>query len=216
MKFLQDHIPLDLFLLTFSIFSLTLLIQLYYILIIHRKLAFFNSNQAKTTKTSSALPVSVIIAARNESDNLFKNLPHILGQAYPEFEVIIVNHQSIDNSKEILDAFSKQYSNLKIVELAQDKHLRAGKKLPLTIGIKAAQYEQLLFTDADCKPSSVHWLTKMSGRFSRSKQIILGYGPMSKTNGFLNKLIRFDTAWIGVSYLSLALNKTPYMGVGRL
>ena len=215
MKFLQDPIPVDLFVLMLSIFSLTVLIQLYYILIIQRKLAFFNSNQAKSTKTSSALPVSIIIAARNESDNLFKNLPHILGQAYPEFEVIVVNHQSIDNSKDILDVFSKQYSNLKIVELPQDKHLRAGKKLPLTIGIKAAQYEHLLFTDADCKPSSVHWLTKMSGSFSRSKQIILGYGPMTKTKGFLNKLIRFDTAWIGVSYLSLALNKRPYMGVGR-
>ena len=212
MKFLQEHIQAYFFILTLSVFIITMIIQLYYVLIIHRKLAFFNSNNLTPI---SKLPLSVIIAARNESNNLFKNLPLILEQSYSEFEVIVVNHQSIDNSKEVLDAFSKQYSNLKIVEIAQDKHLRAGKKLPLTLGIKAAQFEHLLFTDADCKPASIHWLTKMSLNFSSTKQLILGYGPLAKTKGFLNNLIRFDTAWIGVSYLSMALNKSPYMGVGR-
>ena len=179
---------------------------------IHRKLAFFKSE--KTTENIS-IPVSVIIVARNESDNLFKNLPKILEQKHKEFEVIVVNHQSTDNSKEILEAFSKQYKNLKIVELSNDKHLRQGKKLPLTIGIKAAQHEHMIFTDADCMPNSDGWIKNIAAKFNGDEAIILGYGPMLKEAGTFNKLVRFDTAWIALNYLSMALNNSPYMGVGR-
>tara|TARA_B100000902_G_C27249551_1_gene884483 strand:- start:253 stop:1308 length:1056 start_codon:yes stop_codon:yes gene_type:complete len=185
---------------------------LYFIIIIQRKLAFL-----KPPKKNGQIrvPVSIIIAARNESDKLFHNLPKILTQKYDVFEVIVVNHQSIDNSKDILEAFSKQNEHLKIVELAEDKHLRTGKKLPLTIGVKAAKYEHLIFTDADCTPNSDRWIEKISEKFHGGKEIVLGYGPMLESAGLLNKLIRFDTAWIGINYLSMALNNQPYMGVGR-
>ena len=141
MKLLKQYISDDLSIILLIIFLLTLMIQLYYVLSIFLKLAFFK----KTSKINAEIiPVSVIICARNESDQLILNLPKILEQNYAEFEVIVVNHQSIDNSKEILEEFSKQYRNLKIVELQHNKHLRSGKKLPLTIGIKAAKYEQML------------------------------------------------------------------------
>ena len=212
MNYLNQHIGPDLILLFLGLFFITLTIQLYFILIVHLKLAFF---KPKKISGKPAVPISIIIAARNESDNLFKNLPEILAQKYDVFEVIVVNHQSVDNSKDILEAFSKQFKNLKIVELAKDKHIRPGKKLPLTIGIKAAQYEHLIFTDADCSPKSMHWIENIAAKFSENKEIVLGYGPMLKTAGLLNKLMRFDTAWIGLNYLSMALNNKPYMGVGR-
>ena len=211
MKLLNQYISDDLSIILLIIFMLTLMIQLYYVFSVFLKLAFFKKASILNTET---IPISVIICARNESDQLFLNLPNILEQNYGEFEVIVVNHQSIDNSKEILEAFSKQYTNLKIIEIQNNKHLRAGKKLPLTIGIKAAKYEHLLFTDADCMPSSSMWIHHMSSKFN-SKNIILGYGPLYTHPGFLNKLIRFDTAWIGINYLSMALHKRPYMGVGR-
>lgn len=212
MKILQELITEDLFSMILCIFSITVLAQLYYVLVVHRKLAFYTKKESKPQNTK---PISVIIAARNECDKLFENLPSIMEQSYSVFEVIVVNHQSIDDSKEILDAFSKQYKNLKVVELAQSKHLRAGKKLPLTIGIKAAQYENLIFTDADCKPISKYWIQSMAQEFGDTKEIVLGYGPMLRKKGFLNKLIRFDTSWIALNYLSMALHDRAYMGVGR-
>tara|TARA_B100001287_G_scaffold276630_1_gene288350 strand:- start:11554 stop:12615 length:1062 start_codon:yes stop_codon:yes gene_type:complete len=186
--------------------------QLYFTLKIHRKLAFLKLRKSKKQRNT---PVSIIIAARNESDNLFENLPKILEQKYSLFEVIVVNNQSIDDSKDVLKALSKQYKNLKVIELANNKHTSTGKKLPLTIGIKAAQYEHLIFTDADCEPNSNKWIKNMAAQFDKGKDIILGYGPMMQSKGMVNKLMRFDTAWIGLNYLSMALNKTPYMGVGR-
>lgn len=160
-------------------------------------------------------PVSVIIAARNEADNLFENLPLILEQDYPEFEVIVINHQSIDDSSPLLLAYQRQYPHLHIIEIPRNQHLRSGKKLPITLGVKGAQYEHLLLTDADCKPHGKNWIRSMASRFIAGKEIVLGYGPYIKRKGFLNRVIRFDTAWIGMSYLSMALSRMPYMGVGR-
>ena len=133
-------------------------IQLSFVLLIYSRLAFH-----KQKIVSSDTPgVSIIIAARNEADNIFKNLPFILDQDYPEFEVIVVNHQSMDESKYILDAFEHEFPNMRVINVEKSTHLKFGKKLPLTIGIKGAKYEHLLFTDADCKPASNQWLRNMS------------------------------------------------------
>jgi cellulose synthase/poly-beta-1,6-N-acetylglucosamine synthase-like glycosyltransferase len=160
-------------------------------------------------------PVSVIIAARNEEDNLFHLLPNLLTQDYPTYEVIVVNHQSSDDSSHILKAYQRQYAHLRVIELERSKHLRNGKKLPLTIAIKGAQYEHLLFTDADCEPTSRQWIQRMAEHFTPTKEIVLGYGPMKREKGLLNRLIRLDTTYIAMNYLSYAKAGVPYMGVGR-
>ncbi len=195
----------------FFLFCIAAFVQFLFILLIYGRLAFHKSKIEEREEEG----VSIIIAARNESQNLFKNLPFILEQTYDKFEVIVVNHQSIDDSQYILDAYSRQYPHLKTVVVEKSPHLKYGKKLPLTIGIKGAKYNQLLFTDADCKPASKNWLKSMSNHFSDKHEIVLGYGPYSEAKGFLNKVIRFDTAWIAVNYFSFAKARIPYMGIGR-
>lgn len=212
-QFLPDfdfYEPITYVFLAFCLFSF---IQLMYALWIFGRLSFHRVQKEKNGNGTPEL--SVIIAARNESENLYKFLPFILEQDYPKFEVIVVNHQSIDDSKYVLDAYKQQYPHLKVIEIERSKHLKFGKKLPLTLGIKAASNEHLVFTDADCKPSSDQWLHSMAARFSEQKKIVLGYGPVYKRKGFLNRLMRFDTAWIGMNYLSMAKARVPYMGIGR-
>ena len=161
-------------------------------------------------------PVSIVVAGRNEADNLFENLPKLLNQDYPApFEVVVVNHQSIDDSKYLLEALQREYKHLQIMEVEKSKHLKASKKLPLTLGIKKARYEHLVLTDADCSPGSDKWLQHMAGTFTEKSQLILGVGPYQAEKGLLNQIIRFDTIMIAVHYLSMALNRLPYMGVGR-
>ena len=206
------HWSWDLFSVIFLIFFFFVAIQLSYVVFIFLRLAFFKE---KKPVASTLLPISIIIAARNESDNLYDNLPFILTQDYPEFEVIIVNNQSVDESAWLLKALCLQHKNLKVVEIGKNKHLLPGKKLPITLGVKAAKYEKMVFTDADCKPASNQWLRIMSETFTENHQIILGYAPYFRTKGIINRIIRYDTAFIGASYLSFALAKIPYMGVGR-
>ena len=206
------HWSWDFFSVIFLIFLFFVAIQLSYVVFIFLRLAFFKE---KKSVASTLMPISIIIAARNESDNLYDNLPFILTQDYPEFEVIIVNNQSVDESAWLLKALCLQHKNLKVVEIGKNKHLLPGKKLPITLGVKAAKYEKMVFTDADCKPASNQWLRIMSETFTENHQIILGYAPYFRTKGIINRIIRYDTAFIGASYLSFALAKIPYMGVGR-
>ena len=160
-------------------------------------------------------PVSIIIAARNEEQNLIEFLPKIFEQDYPEFEIIVVNDRSWDKSIDILQAFALNHNNLHIVEVPDREKDGFAKKFAITLGIKAAKHELLVFIDADCYPNSKKWLKEMASRHTGSKNLILGASPYAREKGILNKVIRFDAAQIAVQYLSLAKAGIPYMGVGR-
>jgi poly-beta-1,6-N-acetyl-D-glucosamine synthase len=160
-------------------------------------------------------PVSVIICARNEEKNLEKNLPSILLQDYPNFEVVVVNDCSVDDSHMILRGFSSLYHHLKVVTINEHERFKHGKKFAVTLGIKAAANDYLLFTDADCEPASKNWIELMQRHFRGETEIVLGYSPYKKYSGFLNKLIRFETIMTALNYFSFALAGKPYMGVGR-
>ncbi len=159
-------------------------------------------------------PVSVIIAARNEYDNLLAHLPSILEQDYPNFEVVVVNDGSWDETQDVLEEFKKKYANLKIVQRPDNETHHGGKKLAITLGIKGATHERLLFTDADCRPISRKWIRTMVSH-AEGENLILGYSPYAKRKGFLNKIIRADALLTAINYMSFALAGIPYMGVGR-
>lgn len=197
----------------FIAFSLAALIQAFYYGCIFSKLAFY---QPKEKQQSQQHPVSVIICARDEDENLARNLPGILVQSYPTtHEVIVVNDNSVDDSKYILTELQKTFKKLQLIELSQEAKLIKGKKYPLSIGIKEANYEILLLTDADCVPATEHWMFKMQDAFTPGIEVVLGYGPYYKLPGILNKLIRFETFHTALQYFSYALAGIPYMGVGR-
>ncbi|PCJ26564.1 MAG: glycosyl transferase family 2 [Flavobacteriales bacterium] len=159
-------------------------------------------------------PVSVIICAKNERDNLLEFLPLYLNQEYTNFEVIVVNDSSVDDTEDVLKAFALQYKHLKIVNVPDSDRFFGSKKFALTLGIKAAKYNNLLLTDADCKPSSKYWIKYMS-QYQKHKSIVLGFGAYEYKKGLLNKLIRFETFYTALQYLSFSKAKIPYMGVGR-
>lgn len=198
-------------LIVFALFCFAFLLQLWYYFGIFGKLAFY-----KKKETAVELPpASIIICARNEDDNLMEFLPKVMEQDYPKYEVIVVNDGSWDNTQDVLKEFTKKYDKLKIVTIKEDETHEHGKKFAVMVGIKGAQNEHLLFTDADCKPNSKDWLKLMMSNFGGETEIVLGYGAFEKTKGFINKVIRFDAFYIALQYLSFSLAGKTYMGVGR-
>jgi glycosyltransferase involved in cell wall biosynthesis len=199
-----------------SSFALGILVQLYYILVVFSRLAFFKNEQHKPSSFSQNKAVSVIIAAHNEEKNLRRMLPIMLNQNYDDFEVVVINDRSSDGTYDYLNKLKSQVNNLKIVTVERKPEHINGKKFALTMGIKAAKYEYLLFTDADCVPENEYWVSSVSEQFSEKKQIILGYSQyQTEEHSLLNFFIRFETFYTAVQYLSLALCGKPYMGVGR-
>jgi glycosyltransferase involved in cell wall biosynthesis len=197
----------------FYILAAATLIQVFYYTWFFSRIAFF---KPPTRSQSQQHAVSVVICARDEDENLARNLPGILVQAYPSTsEVVVVNDNSVDDSKYILQELKKTFRKLNVVELTQEAKLISGKKYPLSIGIREAKHEVLLLTDADCVPASENWIEKMQNGYTDKVEIILGYGAYHKKPGLLNKLIRFETFHTAIQYLSYALAGMPYMGVGR-
>lgn len=189
------------------------IVQWFYHLFIYSRLAFYKTHKGKAI--DSDVPVTVIISARNEYVNLEKNLPLILEQDYPDFEVIVINDCSWDQTGTLLDRLRTQYPRLQVVTIHEQEKYPTGKKFALTLGIKAAQHEWLVFTDADCKPVGRHWLRLMASNCHANKELILGYSPYSRQSGFLNLFIRYETLMTAMSYFSFALMNDAYMGVGR-
>lgn len=200
-------------LIIFFVFATATLIQLFYYAWFFSRIAFY---KPKKKSSSQQHPVSVIVCARDEDENLARNLPGVLVQSYPStYEVVVVNDNSLDDSKYILQELKKTFKSLHVVELTQEAKLIAGKKYPLSVGIRESKYEILLLTDADCVPASEHWIEKMQHAYDDKTEIVLGYGAYHKKKGLLNKLIRFETFHTALQYLSYALAGIPYMGVGR-
>jgi len=200
-------------LLLFSLFAVVAVVQVFYYLCFFSRLAFYKSPQKQQTQTH---PVSVIICARDEDENLARNLPGLLVQQYPTtHEVIVVNDNSIDDSRYILAELKKTFRQLQVIELKQEAKLIAGKKYPLSVGIKEAKHEIVLLTDSDCVPASECWIDRMQEAFVNGTEIVLGYGAYNKRPGLLNKLIRWETFHTALQYLSYAQAGLPYMGVGR-
>jgi cellulose synthase/poly-beta-1,6-N-acetylglucosamine synthase-like glycosyltransferase len=180
------------------------------------RLRFILYKQKTDLSSPKNLPsVSVVICAKNEEHNLKTNLPLILEQDYPQFELIVVDDNSTDETYYVLKEFQQQHNNLNVIKLTENVNFFSGKKFPLSIGIRSAKYNYLLLTDADCMPLSSQWIQTMASQFSDEKQIVLGYGKYEENKGFLDKLIRFETMYNAGLYFSFALGGLPYMGVGR-
>ncbi len=192
-------------------FVLACVLQLFYFVFVYVKLAWYKLPEPSQNHE----PVSVVIAARNEYDNLLSNLPAILEQDYPKYEVIVVNDGSWDDTASVLQEYKSRYKHLHVVNVLESEKYDGFKKYAVTLGIKAAKFSRVLLTDADCRPASRRWIRSMVEAATDEDRIVLGYSPYTKKPGALNKLIRFDSMFTAMNYLGFAMAGVPYMGVGR-
>jgi glycosyltransferase involved in cell wall biosynthesis len=198
-------------LIIFLIFCITAAVQIFYYCYFYLAVYLYKDNKEKI----SPQPVSVIICARNEAENLSRFLPSVLEQDYKNYEVIVVNDCSEDSTYDVLGKFLEQYPHLRISTINKDPKFTHNKKFAQFIGIKAAKNEILLFTDADCQPLTKKWIEGMTANFNLNTSYVLGYGGYFSNPGLLNSYIRYDSAFIAMQYLGMAIKGIPYMGVGR-
>lgn len=189
-----------------------LIYQLYFLLRYMRKGA-----QLTPVNEQTELPgVSVIVCARNEEENLQDYLHNLLTQDYPLYEVIVVDDGSEDQTRMILEQYARQCNNMYHTFVPHGARVMSTKKLALTIGIKAAHYDYILLTDADCRPESKKWIREMMGGFADANaELVLGFSPYFEHDTLLSRLISYDTLWSGLLYMGMARSGHPYMGVGR-
>ncbi len=189
-----------------TILLLLLLIQaVFYIL------PAFALRKSDDEKSNADLPsVSVIIACRNELQNLKSNLQYIINQRYPEFEIVIVDDNSTDGTYEYVSNLANPSPcSIKLV-----KNDGKGKKIALSCGVRAASYEHLIFTDADCRPASEKWISGMMLHFDEANPLVVGYGELSGKT-FASRFSSYDATLIAMQYMGFASLGHAYMAVGR-
>lgn len=178
-------------------------------------LLFTKFPKSSSNLKPTSFPVSLIVCAKNEAENLQHNIPKWLSREYPNFELILINDASVDNTADVMEEFAEKDARIKIVTVQNNEAFWASKKYALTLGIKRAVNKKLVFTDADCTPASNKWLSFMVQHLQDEKELVLGYGPYQKKPGLLNKLIRYETLMTATQYFSYTNMGMPYMGVGR-
>ncbi|MDR2814615.1 MAG: glycosyltransferase [Prevotellaceae bacterium] len=202
-----DAIPFYIYTL-YGIFALCWLIQLYYYLVHFGRVLRFRSKSGK--RNDGQLPVSIVICAKNEQHNLKKNLPLFLKQDYSTFEVVVVNDGSTDESEMVLYDLKQHHSNLQITTIEQDRKFGHDKKLAITVGIKAARYDFIVFTEPDCAPRSDKWLAAIWQAFGPSGEVVVSYCSADFRGGIAEKIIRSDSVFSALFSLRAAIKGKPY------
>ncbi|MDR1416448.1 MAG: glycosyltransferase [Prevotellaceae bacterium] len=192
----------------YGIFLLCTLIQLHYYLVQHRKVAGFTPKADQMR--SEQPPVSIVMCARNEQHNLEKNLPLFLKQDYPQFEVVVVNNCSTDESEMLLYNLRRYHSNLQVTSIEQNGKFMHDKKLAITVGIKAARYETIIFTEPDCAPGNEKWLSAMQQAFGDAGEVVISYCRSKRRSGISEKIMRCDSVFSALFSLRAAIKGAPY------
>ena len=196
------------------VFGVALLIQLLYHWLMFSRLAF-HKNHHRPKSDSELEPVSIVLCARNAYEYLTELIPVLLGQDYPDFEIVVVNDCSDDETEEYLKDLERREPRIKPVQLKQHLNFFNGKKFPLSMGIKSAQNDLIVLTDCNCMPSNDQWLRSVVNYYGKNTEVVIGYSPFFQKKGLLNQLMRFDALQNGLLYLSAALKGQPYMGNGK-
>ena len=196
------------------VFGICLAIQLLYHWCLFSKVAFFKKG-GRPKLDEELEPVSIVLCARDAYEYLIEIIPALLKQDYPDFEIVVVNDCSDDETEEYLKDLERKEPRVKPVQLKQHLNFFNGKKFPLSMGIKSAQNDLIVLTDCNCMPVNDQWLRSVVNRYKGNTEIVIGYSPYVKKKGSLNRLMRFDALQNGLLYLSAALFRHPYMGVGR-
>lgn len=177
---------------------------------------------AKADGIQGLKPVSIIICARNEAENLEKYLPKVLSQKYltdsadAAFEVIVVNDASTDGTEAVLNRLKENYKQLRTVTIsAGDERTLKAKNFALSMGVQSANYDWLMLTDADCYPASENWLSKMVAPLCKGKEIVAGFGAYTATGGLLNAFSRWENVHAFLQMATYYQAGKPYMAVGR-
>ena len=192
-------------------------IQLLYLFAVYnavhrRKIA---ERKGKLMVTDAKPGISVVIVASDHEEQLTENLPHILTQDYPDYEVIVVDDNSQDETKDLLQRLAQQYPHLYSTFTSDSIRYISRKKLALTLGIKAAKKEWLVFIEPDCRPTSDQWLALMARHFTENTDVVVGYSNYEHKDGFANLCYMYDTLLQQVRMLGLTLRGLGYMGIGR-
>lgn len=188
-----------------------LIVQLVYHLVVYGRIT--RDRNPSPSPEAQELGVSVIIPLYDADHGfLDERLPLFLNQSHKNYEVVVVNVTGEVEVAEQLSMMRIQYGErLTTTRLAADPLFPISTKMALNVGIKAARYDNLLFTLPDCSPRSERWAEVMARGFV-GHDVVLGYASLMRRKGLWNRTIRCANQALSVRWLSAAVGRHPHRG----
>ena len=167
-------------------FVLMFLIQLFYQLL----MAHFSLSGKKNDKPVDYPSFSIIVPSRNYEENLRELIPTLLEQDYPDFEVVVVDDCSYDGTEWYLNELKLQSNKLKTSRIIQETDFP--NALAITIGIRAASKEWLIFLNPLCRVSGKDWLKSFAEELNPKSEAAFGFVKYTNSYGSMRKFIKYE------------------------
>ncbi len=194
-----------------GVLVVTLLVQLCYYLLVYGRVKPYRNPAPSPEVEEQGLSV-IIPLYKSDHGFLDERLPLFLGQKMRKYEVVVVDVTGdVEVSEQLSLMRITQGDRLVTTKLAADPLFPISTKMALNVGIKAARYENILFTLPDCRPRSDRWADVMARGFA-GHSIVLGYASIAPRKGVSNALIRCANMAHSVRWLSSAARRKPYRG----
>lgn len=155
--------------------------------------------------------VSIVIAARNEEQNIDKCLQDLVDQDYPaaNFEIILTDDHSTDDTIKIATEFAEKHPNLKVISLATSAPHKSGKKAAIESGVRKAAGELIVTTDADCRIPR-QWLSTIEAFYREYKPKMIS-APVAFEPGKKGVFASF----IRLEFISLIASGAGALGIKK-
>lgn len=208
----------------YTLVYLVILLTAIIVLSLYYGLTYMRVGRTKNKRATQILPpsddrlpsVSIVMVTHNEAAYLKDSLPYLLEQDYPDYEVVMVDYLSHDDTPFVLKVCSENYDNFKPVSFPEDVNMFQGKKYPLSIGIQSAKGDVILLTDPDCVPRSLTWVREMMKGYSvPGVKMVMSYAGIKQEKGLLNLFQQYDNLCDTASWMSASLSGHPYTATGR-
>lgn len=149
-----------------------LLTGLYLLLLIYFIKGWASLKRPKPHTGAFKTRVTVMIAARNEEDNITFTIEDILAQDYPKelTEIIIVDDHSTDKTADIIRSYEKR--GVKLLQLKEDQPLNSYKKKAIAKAISMSTGDLMVATDADCRMGA-QWLSSVVGYYEHNNLVMI-------------------------------------------
>lgn len=164
--------------------------------------------------TASQPSVSVLVYSHNQADALLRNLPELFAQQYPDFEVIVVDDASSDETPDVLKMMEQRNDHFIHTHMDDEMRTLSRRKLALTLGVKAAHGDIILMTQAQCAPSGERWIESVVRNFTPGINFVLAPVAYENRSGFLSRFFSYDLLQRMLTLFGLTLGVRPYAGWG--
>lgn len=201
-----------------AVFAAAWLIQIILHLVVWQGALRQAGRQAKTPLLSQAEQpgVSVLVYSHNQAEALARNLPILLNQNYPKYEVIVLDDNSRDNTQDVLTMMDQRSDILMHTKIDEKTRAMSHRKLAVLLGTKSAHYDLILMTHAECMPASTDWIGGLVSHFANpGVEVVLGPVVYERRTGFLSRFCQFDLFQRLLLMFGIALSMKAYAGWGQ-